>query len=284
MFACVLSMSAMAQATRTIKGAVIDRTGNPLPGATVEAKGGAESTTTDADGTFSMEVPIWLKSATAKYSGYKDQTKKVGMGDLLFEMSPGKNGRVYNRFTLAYTPQFIYGQDTEGIDGKTMQGAAFKWNIGIKLSHSINLYLETGVDINIFNWKYEYVALYQRYNYVPGGKSYYTPELRHRDEDKVFGAITVPVNVVYRLRLSDKIYFQPYVGLHVKINAGDGVHIPYENYKEENNVCQVGMQFGVGFTFKKFYLGAGFAPDFNSYVKNFKMSSGVLDLSLGIQF
>ncbi|WP_417471148.1 carboxypeptidase-like regulatory domain-containing protein, partial [Leyella stercorea] len=42
----------MAQSTRIIKGAVVDKNGNPLPGATVEATNGAESTTVDADGTF----------------------------------------------------------------------------------------------------------------------------------------------------------------------------------------------------------------------------------------
>lgn len=59
--------------TRVIKGAVIDKNGNPLPGATVRATGGAEVATTDADGTYSIEVPFWLKSLTASYPGLRDQ-------------------------------------------------------------------------------------------------------------------------------------------------------------------------------------------------------------------
>lgn len=81
------TMAAMAQSTRTIKGAVVDKNGNPLPGATVEATDGAESTTVDADGTFSLEVPRWLKTATAKYAGMKNRKLKVQDGDMIFRMT-----------------------------------------------------------------------------------------------------------------------------------------------------------------------------------------------------
>lgn len=66
----------MAQ-TREIKGAVIDKNGNPLPGARVEATGGAENTVTDADGTFSLEVSQWLKSLTVSYPGMRDKKMNI---------------------------------------------------------------------------------------------------------------------------------------------------------------------------------------------------------------
>lgn len=88
---CLASVSVMAQSTKEIKGAVIDKNGNPLPGAVVESTGGAESTTVDADGTFSMEVPVWLKKVTARYAGMEPKTKKIKNGDILFELSPKKN-------------------------------------------------------------------------------------------------------------------------------------------------------------------------------------------------
>lgn len=83
----ILSLTMSAQTTKTIKGAVIDKNGNPLPGAQIEATGGAESTTVDADGTFSMEVPIWLKSVTASYPGMKNKKLKVSNDDMIFTMS-----------------------------------------------------------------------------------------------------------------------------------------------------------------------------------------------------
>ena len=89
MLALVLaSTAAMAQSTRIIKGAVVDKNGNPLPGATVEATNGAESTTVDADGTFSLEVSRWLNTATARYAGMRKKTLEVQDGDMVFRMSP----------------------------------------------------------------------------------------------------------------------------------------------------------------------------------------------------
>lgn len=84
----LVSMAAMAQTTRIIKGAVVDADGNPLPGATVEATNGAESTTVDADGSFSLEVPRWLNTATARYAGMRNKKLKVQDGDMVFRMSP----------------------------------------------------------------------------------------------------------------------------------------------------------------------------------------------------
>lgn len=84
---CVLGVS--AQNTKVITGAVIDKNGNPLPNALVEATGGAESVTTDADGSFRIEVPIWLKSLTAKYAGLQDKKIKLNHGNqIIFEMKP----------------------------------------------------------------------------------------------------------------------------------------------------------------------------------------------------
>ena len=85
----IVAIGASAQATQTVHGAVIDKNGNPLPGAEVFATGGAETTVTDADGTFTLEVPIWLKSITARYAGMDDKKLKTNFnGSMLFTMSP----------------------------------------------------------------------------------------------------------------------------------------------------------------------------------------------------
>lgn len=85
----VCALGVNAQYTKVITGAVIDKNGNPLPNALVEATGGAESVTTDADGSFRIEVPIWLKSLTAKYAGLQDKQIKIkNKSQLVFEMKP----------------------------------------------------------------------------------------------------------------------------------------------------------------------------------------------------
>lgn len=83
----------MAQSTKTVKGAVIDLNGNPLPGAKVEATGGAESTVTDADGTFSLEVSQWLKSLSVTYPGMnkKKMSIKSDNRNLIFTMTEKSN-------------------------------------------------------------------------------------------------------------------------------------------------------------------------------------------------
>jgi hypothetical protein len=77
--------------TRVIKGYVVDKkTGNYLPGAEVIPTGGAESTTTDADGSFSLEVGQYVKSATARYAGMVDKKLKIRNRDLIFRMKKDK--------------------------------------------------------------------------------------------------------------------------------------------------------------------------------------------------
>lgn len=110
LFVC---MSAMAQSTRVIKGAVIDKDGNPLPGAKVEATNGAESATVDADGTFSLEVSRWLKSATASYPGMYKKTMKVKDGDMIFQLDRDK-GRWFLNLVSGYT---FASSSSEGLAG-----------------------------------------------------------------------------------------------------------------------------------------------------------------------
>lgn len=79
-----------AQNTRVVTGAVIDKYGNPIPEAKVEATGGAENTMTNADGTFSIEVSQWLKSLTASYPGMGKIVRKIKPGkEILFKMDKG---------------------------------------------------------------------------------------------------------------------------------------------------------------------------------------------------
>lgn len=101
MLCCMASISVIAQNTKIVKGAVIDKNGNPLPGAVVEATGGAENAVVDADGTFSIEVPVWLKSLTAKYAGMKDKKKNINGNNLIFEMRPN-SGRWFVNLVGSY--------------------------------------------------------------------------------------------------------------------------------------------------------------------------------------
>lgn len=119
--AIAMSFAASAQTTRVIKGAVVDKNGNPLPGATVTATGGSEVTTVDADGSFSLEVPIWLKSATAKYAGMADKKMKLSADDMIFQMYP----KFRKQWFLI--GDFAYLFDSENGMGGLMGGQLGKW-------------------------------------------------------------------------------------------------------------------------------------------------------------
>lgn len=81
------------QTTKTIKGMVIDPNGNPVPGAMVQATGGADTSVTDADGSYEMEVPFFLKSITVTYPGYKKRKTNLDSAPYYVTQLKGRGGR-----------------------------------------------------------------------------------------------------------------------------------------------------------------------------------------------
>ena len=82
----LLAMSTVGLAqTRTVNGAVIDKNGNPLPGAKVEAEGGIY-TTVNADGSFSLEVPTDIQRLNFSYVGIGDRYLKITDSPMLVEL------------------------------------------------------------------------------------------------------------------------------------------------------------------------------------------------------
>lgn len=73
-------LTARAQKSLRITGAVTDEKQAPLSGATVRAVGAKTSTTTNADGIFSINVRSADDSLVISFTGYKAQTVKVQTG------------------------------------------------------------------------------------------------------------------------------------------------------------------------------------------------------------
>lgn len=72
--------------TRTVHGVVIDKNGYPVVGAKVMGTGGTESTEVAYDGTFSLQVPEWLKSITVKHEDFAAKKMKIHDGEMLVKM------------------------------------------------------------------------------------------------------------------------------------------------------------------------------------------------------
>ena len=108
-------------ATATVRGRVVDTNGEPLIGATIREKGGANGTVSDIDGSFFLSVP---DSAILQVSfiGYETVEVKVA-GRAMLEISLRENtvmldnvivtalGLEKDESTLAYSTQKIKGEE-----------------------------------------------------------------------------------------------------------------------------------------------------------------------------
>ena len=63
----------LAQSTLTVKGKVIDKENNPLPGASILIKGTTIGSITDFDGLFSINIPKKPSTLVISYLGYKSK-------------------------------------------------------------------------------------------------------------------------------------------------------------------------------------------------------------------
>ena len=70
-------------ATRTQAGRVLDENGRPLVGATIMLKGSTKGTSTDATGSYSLEVPGGDNTFVVGYGGYQDETATAHDGQPL---------------------------------------------------------------------------------------------------------------------------------------------------------------------------------------------------------
>ncbi|RPD41844.1 SusC/RagA family TonB-linked outer membrane protein [Chitinophaga barathri] len=74
---------------RTVSGSVLDKDGQPLPGATVQIKGTNIGTTTAVTGIFSLaNVPTKQLVIQARYTGYESQEKVLTEGNIVFNLNP----------------------------------------------------------------------------------------------------------------------------------------------------------------------------------------------------
>lgn len=84
-FACgVLTLAdptaVYAQQTTSIKGKIVDETGEPLIGAAIKVQGTTTGTITDANGSFTLKLPTGKTQVEISFLGYKTQVLKAKNG------------------------------------------------------------------------------------------------------------------------------------------------------------------------------------------------------------
>ncbi|MBD5373785.1 MAG: hypothetical protein HDR75_10680 [Bacteroides sp.] len=89
---------------KAVKGYVVDKNGNPIPGAEVMAPGGGESAITDSDGSFHMNVHPLLKKLSATYDGMATKTLKIKPDkDLVFKLKKERVRPAFLNVVLGYS-------------------------------------------------------------------------------------------------------------------------------------------------------------------------------------
>ena len=74
----VLANGQLLAQTQTVKGKVTDETGNPVAGATVEGRGSRIGTSTNTDGTFSIQLSQSVKTLTISSVNFTTQNVSIG--------------------------------------------------------------------------------------------------------------------------------------------------------------------------------------------------------------
>lgn len=145
------------QTTRTIRGAVLDSNGNPLPGAIVSATGGAETSLVESDGTFVLEIPIWLKSVTASYAGYKNKKMKPQFNqDMIFNLKLKQPSHV---FLNAFVGITFYDGEADGAVVGLMGGLLSNVGFYIKAGYNTGGLAVGGVTKRLFKNIYAYLGV-----------------------------------------------------------------------------------------------------------------------------
>lgn len=175
----------------------------------------------------------------------------------------------------------ISGSDFRSSDIEDMMfGAGIGYLFGINITgHNLPLFLELGPEVN-----YTFNAIEDKY--------YDEKTWLH------FLNVGTPVDVAYRLRLSESISLAPFGGLDVRVNAmalatGDDYTASYfdsDDFEPTANRFQLGWNVGMGFYFGKFYLGYRFNSDIIPFMSdsegrdNIEWTFKTNYVNLGIKF
>lgn len=185
-----------------------------------------------------------------------------------------------NRISIGYDAEFMNVKEGSN---ETFSGFAIQYVHEWKLAENTPIYFGTGLKMNS-NYKYN-----NGKERIPGyGKVEYKESIN-------IMSLTVPLNVSYKIGLSETATLQPYTGFGVKLNVvGKGSLIVSGDKADFNffdkidageaswNRFQIGWHIGAGVNVKKFYIGFEYGLDMMSLSSTIKTSH--LGISLGLNF
>lgn len=148
------------------------------------------------------------------------------------------------------------------------------------LRHKLPLFLETGGGVNFLRRSYD------------GSEDV----IVNKYSTNIF-ALSIPVNVVYKVDVCDKVTVKPYTGLYLRLNltakqkyeggvggyaTEDDINLFDGDNAESWKRVQLGWRIGASAEYGCYSLGLGYAVDFNKIA--YESRFGTLSLTLGMNF
>lgn len=188
---------------------------------------------------------------------------------------------------FSYDHTFV-NPDWEDAEDMDMNGFSIGYEQAFKVAKKLPLFIQTGAGIN-----------FARHKDSESDEGYST-----EDKTSLLG-LTIPVNVVYGVRLNDMLTLKPYTGFYVRVNLmgknkvttewDDGYGDSGKEEEDANlfdkdemgedgvwNRCQFGWQIGAMLDISRFNVGIGYALDFNEISE--KVKTGKFAVNVGYNF
>ncbi len=174
-----------------------------------------------------------------------------------------KESNGYNRLSVSYNSLSI----DKNFMGGAMNGFSAAWTKGISVSSSMPLYIETGLGLTY--------AFRSETNEIK--EESYEVDLKHN-----FLALSVPVNLTYKYEVPNTEFkIAPFAGVYFRGNLlgetkweddYDAESVKWFDDYEDDGIeakrFSFGWQVGVGFEYRKLYLGVSYGSDFNNLIDN----------------
>jgi TonB-linked SusC/RagA family outer membrane protein len=133
----------LAQAQRVIKGSVTDKSGAPVIGANVVAKGTTTGTVTDINGNYTLNVPDGVGALVISYTGYNTQEIELGASNMVdVSLSEGivlgetvvtALGVQRNKSDVVYANQVVGNEDLNSVTNRSVLNALQGKVAGVKI-------------------------------------------------------------------------------------------------------------------------------------------------------
>ncbi len=262
-------------AQNVVSGTVIDKEGNPIPGAKIEVVGSAEFTITELDGTFRLETQNPAKKVKAQYVGLNSKTQTV-VPNMLIKLT---NSHIGWNVNIGFGGANITGEDLE--DNSMIP--AYKLGVGVEIPLGRNWWLMPSLEYKLKGTKFE-----------DKGSDY------SEKENIDLHYLQVPIMGAYRLNFKNDMDLTFKAGIYVAYALkGKGKYEEIYDGRTEKETYNLfeedvikrfdsGVATGIDFGYKRFTVGLDLNFSFINLLEDneddLSIYNGAMFFSVGYRF